>query len=69
MNSGRQEAAPPKEITMIRLFFFISGVSLLAIGPFSYKPQPIIFAHAKHEQVMPVELSLSHDQLGALIQR
>ena len=69
MNSGRQEAAPPKEITMIRLFFFLCGVSLLAIGPFSYKPQPIIYAHAKHDQVMPVGLSVSHDLLGALIQR
>ena len=54
---------------MIRLFFFLCGVSLLAIGPFSYKPQPIIYAHAKHDQVMPVGLSVSHDLLGALIQR
>ena len=54
---------------MIRLFFFLSGVSFLAIGPFSYKPQPITFAHAKHEMVMPVTYSGSHAQLGALIQR
>ena len=38
---------------MIRLLFLLSGVYLLYIGPFSYKPQPITYLPAKHDTSCP----------------
>ena len=54
---------------MVRMFFLLSGLAVLASGPLSYKPTPILASHVKQVRVIPVNADPPADARGPLLQQ
>ena len=54
---------------MVRLLFLLSGISVLAAGPLSYRPETIAIAHVKSEPPCPVNAQNCQEQVGATLQQ
>ena len=57
-----------KEVTMVRLFFILSGIAFLVAGPFSYKPTQINFDRTMNERAIPVTAPVGSAHTGAMLQ-
>ncbi len=54
---------------MVRLFFLLGGVSVLAAGPLSHNPEPITSSHVKSEAPCPVNAPNCPEPLAAMLRR
>ena len=54
---------------MVRLFFLLGGISVLAAGPLSHNPEPITSAHVKPETPCPVNAPHCQEPSAAMLRR